>query len=377
MPRANRGRKGLYRRKDSSFWWGSYQDQAGRWVKKSTKTEDLQEAKQILAEWIARAGRLKPGAIRIRTFEELMLAYLDAGRTLKGRVKTPNSKSSDECCIAALATVFAEFVMLPYGMDASELQDDAIGGRAVYAYVEQRRSQGLSDASIRRELSVLGAAVTYANAHWGWSIQDPTRNRKPPQGEGRIRWISRDEATKLIEAVRKEPRAPYLADWIQAALYTGCRKQELLGLEWSRVDLQQRVMFLDAEHNKSRKRQSVPLNQLALEAFNSRAKFRAEHCPASPWVFSDKEGNRIANIKRAFSSACRRAGICDFKPHDCRHTLASWLVTDGVPLTTVKEVLRHSSIAVTERYAHLAPETARNALEALASTFLVRSSAEV
>lgn len=64
-------------------------------------------------------------------------------------------------------------------------------------------------------------------------------------------------------------------------------------------------------------------------------------------------------MKRSFSTACRQAGITNFRIHDCRHTVASWLVMEGVPLVENREVLRHSAIKMTERYAHLHPENAR------------------
>ncbi|MDE0977169.1 MAG: tyrosine-type recombinase/integrase [Arenicellales bacterium] len=51
-----------------------------------------------------------------------------------------------------------------------------------------------------------------------------------------------------------------------------------------------------------------------------------------------------------------QAGIKDFRIHDLRHTFASWLVMDGVPLYEVSKLLRHASITMTEKYAHLAPD---------------------
>ena len=74
---------------------------------------------------------------------------------------------------------------------------------------------------------------------------------------------------------------------------------------------------------------------------------------------------RIASVKRSFGTACERAGITDFRFHDLRHTCAAWLVQAGVPLTEVRDVLGHSTIKMTERYAHLAPENVRAALALL------------
>jgi integrase len=96
-----------------------------------------------------------------------------------------------------------------------------------------------------------------------------------------------------------------------------------------------------------------------------RKRFRAQHCPASPWVFCDKEGDRVQSVKRSYATACRKAGIEDFRIHDLRHTCAAWLVTAGVPLTEVRDLLGHSTVKMTERYAHLAPENVRAAVTLL------------
>lgn len=362
---------GVYQRDDSPLWWCTYTDRRGKRARRSTGETDREAAKRRRAEWLAAEQAAAAAGGARHTFDELMIAWLDAGETFKGRIKTGTSRARDERCVAALYARFSGWI-LPQDSTAKDSSGVAsapaervIDGPAVYGYTVARRSQGVSEAGIRRELAVLGAAINYARARWSWPIVDPTRGRKPVAEDSRVRWITHDEATRLIEAARQEPRAPHIADWITLALHTGCRRGELLGLSWDRVDLARGVIYLEPAHNKSRKRQSVPINEAAREALIGRARFRATHCPASPWVFADKVGARVANIRKAFATACQRAGIRDFTPHDCRHTAATWLVMAGVPLHTVKAVLRHSTIAVTEIYAHHAPESARAAVDAL------------
>lgn len=70
-------------------------------------------------------------------------------------------------------------------------------------------------------------------------------------------------------------------------------------------------------------------------------------------------------MKRSFANACDKAGIKDFRIHDLRHCCAAWLVQSGVSIRAVAELLRHSDIRVTMRYAHLAPETVRAAVAVL------------
>jgi integrase len=71
------------------------------------------------------------------------------------------------------------------------------------------------------------------------------------------------------------------------------------------------------------------------------------------------------SVKKSFSTACKKAGISDFRIHDMRHTCAAWLVQKGVPIYEVKELLGRSMIQMTERYAHLTPENIRAAVAVL------------
>ncbi len=89
------------------------------------------------------------------------------------------------------------------------------------------------------------------------------------------------------------------------------------------------------------------------------------HSIESIHVFTDRDGNPYKSVKKSFSTALKRAGIRDFRLHDCRHTFASQMVMNGVDLATVKDLLGHKSLAMTLRYAHLAPEHKRKAVNIL------------
>jgi integrase len=158
-----------------------------------------------------------------------------------------------------------------------------------------------------------------------------------------------------------------LVDFIRLGLNTGMRKGEMLGLEWSRVDLGRNLIYLGVSNQKNGKAGSVPLNGgEARAAIIRRASFRAQHCPASPWVFCDKDGERIASVKTSFAAAVRKAGLQNVHPHDLRCTCGSGLVQAGRPIHEVSALLRHSDIRITDKvYAHLAPENLRAAVEAL------------
>lgn len=235
-------------------------------------------------------------------------------------------------------------------------------------YIANRVQAGATPGTLNREIELLSSAFNWARQELDWDIPNPAQGRRLKEPPGRDRWLRKAEAEALIKSASMEPKAPHLADFIRLALYTGMRSGEILGLEWRRVDLQAGLIHLEAtNHNqKNGKVGTVPLNKPAREAIVSRARFRAKHCPGSPWVFCDAKGNRIANIRHGFGNAVKRAGIAPCTPHDLRRTCGSWLVQAGVSIQSVSELLRHSDIRITASiYAHLAPENAREAVRAL------------
>jgi integrase len=235
----------------------------------------------------------------------------------------------------------------------------------VAAYILKRKKDGMAASTINRELNLLSAAFNYTRTQLEWHMQNPVERMLLKKPEGLLRWVTRIEADTLIDEAEKEPKSPHLADFIRLAVNTGCRKNEMLKLSWERVDLKANRIYLDSEDTKNGKRRIVPVNLEARQALLNRARFRAEYCPGSPWVFAHKDGKRVQFMQNGFQAACKRAGIENFRVHDLRHTCASWLVNAGVPLPEVRDLLGHSSIEMTERYAHLAPENLKGAVSVL------------
>lgn len=242
---------------------------------------------------------------------------------------------------------------------------DSLGAADILAHIQRRKADGVAPASINRELALLSAAINHWNREHDANLPNPTRGRKLREPQGRVRWITRAEAAQLIRAAEQARQAPYLASLNALALHTGMRREELLGLEWPRVDLSNGLIYLEAVHTKAAARRGVGLNAIARDAILAFARYRVEHCPAVRWVVCRRDGSRVRSIAMAFNNACARAGISDFHFDDLRHTCAAWLVQAGVPLPQVRDVLAHSTITMTERYAHLAPENVRQPVQVL------------
>lgn len=308
-----------YRQPKSSHWWISYTDASGKRIRRSAGTEVYADAKA--EEQRLRAAyhvtRKKSGGIGADT---VLLEYLQRDNRAHDRNK---SKAR------ALMTSFAG------------RQVAALDRAAIHAYADRRREY-VSDGTIKRELTLLSAAIGEYNRRHGTALPNHARSLQLREPEGRVRWITREEADRLIAAA-----SPEVADYITFSLYTGMRRGEVLGLEWSRIDLARRTIRLESQHTKSRRSRTIPLHNRAIAAL---ASCRARH-PEHHLVFGG-----VKDFKGGFAGACRRACIRDFRPHDLRHTCASWLVMAGTPLYEVRDILGHASITQTERYSHLAQE---------------------
>lgn len=231
-------------------------------------------------------------------------------------------------------------------------------------YVDVRRSEGVTVSTVRRELRLFCAAINFVRLEFDRpDLPNPVASLGLQEPEGRVRYLTREEAARLIAAADQFSTRPHLAAFIRLALNTGCRKGELLNLEWSRVDLDRRLILLQAKDNKSKRRRTIPLNDDAVGVLIKLQDWQGNHAPGTPWVFGRDSGRKITTFKTAWTGALKRAGIEDFRIHDLRHTFASWLVMQGESLYVVKELLGHSSIIVTERYAHLAPQQTASAVQ--------------
>jgi integrase len=217
------------------------------------------------------------------------------------------------------------------------------------AAVERR----LTAAAVNRPLALLRHLLRLAHEEWGeLNVVPKIRTEKEPQG--RLRWLTQEEAIKLLAACKKSRNAG-LADLVEFSLFTGVRRGEALGLTWDRVDRARGVIRL--ELTKSGRRREVPLSS------NADAVLARRWTPeAKGYVFGSRNWN---SFRSAWEAALAAAGVEGFRFHDLRHTFASWLVQRGRTLKEVQEALGHQTITMTMRYSHLAPDHLRAAVAVL------------
>lgn len=219
-----------------------------------------------------------------------------------------------------------------------------------------------------RYLATLRHLFTLAVEEWEVLAKAPlVRLAKEP--EGRLRYLSEDEITRLLAECACSQN-PYLLAIVTVALYTGLRKGQILGLTWDRVDFARGVLVLVPTSRIKRAPREIPMADAVYAVLsNLRQRQRAADgtLPERGLLFRKANGAAWGNIRTAFELACQRAGIADFRFHDLRHTCASWLMMKGASPADVKEILAHTDFKMTLRYAHLSPTHLRAAIARLNS----------
>jgi site-specific recombinase XerC len=149
---------------------------------------------------------------------------------------------------------------------------------------------------------------------------------------------------------------------LRLGLSTGMRRNKILQLEWSRVRLRPALDLSRSGRSEGQNVDAIPLNATALREWLD---FHRRHAPKATYVFIDRFGARIASIKITFYAVAEQAGLPGISPHTLWHAFAVWPVQASVPLRTVCELCRDKDIRTTMRYAHLASENGRAAIEPL------------
>lgn len=289
---------GLYRRKDSPYWWIKISLPDGRRVWKSTRLRDLDAATEYLVRLKAEAYEAARRGIPVeKTWQDAVVRYMR-------ETKDKRSRDDDIAHLRKLDPYLAGKRLKDITMDA------------LWPFVEDRRERDqVANATINRALEVVRRILHLARDEWHWLERFP-RIRMLKEPKRRIRFLAPEEADKLLAALPN-----HLHPVVQFALATGCRMGEILALTWSRVDLDRRVAWLDPGTTKNGDGRGIPLNKEALLALKS-------VLGADPqWCFT-YEGKPMDRVGSAWKRTLHKVGITDFRFHDLRHTWASPLAAE-------------------------------------------------
>ncbi len=168
------------------------------------------------------------------------------------------------------------------------------------------------------------------------------------------RILAYDEIGKLLNEC-----TDHLKPIVLIALNTGMRLREILYLKWSNVDFNRNIIIVIQANSKNKKIRKIPMNGTVSDALQEiKGKLECVFC-------NNETGEPYHSIKTAFGTALKRAGLVGIRFHDLQHTAATMMVTSGVDIVTVQQILGHSDIKMTARYTHPTTETKMNAVNSL------------
>ena len=323
--------------KRGEIWWIDF-SVGGHRVRRSAGSTRKKDAEEIMARMMEEVRQRKfLGKKPDRSLSYLLNRYYNEVSTEKKRVK-------EDFYNIKILLKYLDDIMLSEVTPAKLNQ-----------FKKTRQDEGLSAAAVNRPLALLSHAFNTAIKEWEICNENPVSKVKRLSEKRRLRYLSREEATALINQCQG-----HLKPIVEWALTTGMRFSEITALNWSDIDHVNKFIHVrdtkDTKPGRFVKSRAIPLNK----KHDTILAQTTRHISGTVFHY---QGKQIKSVKTTFNKAVKRAELKDVTFHILRHTFASWAVMDGMPLHVLKEILGHSSLDMVMRYAHLSPEHLRKEME--------------
>ncbi len=317
----------LFKRKGSPNWHYKFTVK-GKTIYRSTGTDDKEKAQEIADKVKAEAHDvLKLGNRQRYLWQDAVVRWITESEK--------KSIDTDKCHLKWLRKHLDDVYLDEINTDKIE---DIIKAKLEVA----------GKTRVNRTTELIRSILNKAHKEWKW-IDTVPYIRRFKEGKTRIRWLTSDEADRLMDELPEHTKAMAFF-----TLATGLREANVTGLEWSQINMQQKIAWIHADQAKGDKMIRVPLNQDAVDVL-------IQQLGKHPIRVFTYKGKPIAKAgTKWWREALKRAGIKNFRWHDLRHTWASWHVQNGTPLQVLKELGGWSSYDMVLKYAHLAPDHLSN-----------------
>ena len=327
----------LIQRKGSDIWYVDFVYRDIRY-RKSTKTTDRELAELYLKDIevkIARDylgfGKMNRKEVRLSVFMEEYLLHSKAEKS--------------EATVEMDSRALSRFKNLHGDIHLSKVTPKQGEDFKI------KRLQEIKPVSVNIELRQLKAAFEKA-VKWEYIDKNPFKEIKQckVKHSNLPQFFNKQEINMLLNAI---PEGDFKR-FVLFCIYTGCRRSEALNLTWGDIDMEQgKVAFRITKTGKGR---IIPFNGILREMLNSMPRNREMLFPFKKCFVTHK-----------FKEYVKSSGIQNqsLRLHSLRHTFASHMIMEGVDVFTVSKLLGHSSIQVTEVYAHLVPDHIRACVERL------------
>lgn len=238
---------------------------------------------------------------------------------------------------------------------------DQIRAEPIAALVGRMREKEYATGTTNRVVIVLRHIFNLARK-WGvpGAKDNPTAGIKLAPDVNRERFLSLEEAQRLVASIEEDENR-IAANAIMLLLLTGARRNEITHAKWEHVDWKKNSLLVPL--SKSGKPRAIALNGPAIALLRA-----MKTIDESVYIFPSPTTLRPSpSLYFPWQRIRMRAGLADLRLHDLRHSFASFLVNKGVSLYVVQNLLGHGHTRYTQRYAHLVPETLREAAETVGS----------
>lgn len=331
------------RQKKGRFYARFYDPRTRKRREHALGTRDIRTARRRLVDLIRRweAGTFDPFADKARFGAQPVKTVLDTYLQDMAQRCKPGTVQDVRWILSAWLE------MLPAGLDIRHVNEDDCG----------KLINRSSNPSTRRGYWRRGRAFLNWCVRQNYIPRNPMDTMTAPRNPKRQpAFLPVDEFERLRSYIYKHK--PWLGPIVELAAYTGLRLGELRRLEWRDVDFHAGLLTVrDSGENKTRdSARTVPIYPKARDVLEILATWEDPE-RTEPVLLGPGGGvlhpNRTSRTFKACAVAC---GFEHIRFHDLRHTFASWLVMEGVPIYTVSRMLGHASVTTTEIYAHLSPE---------------------
>ena len=333
----------IVKRGNSKYWYMHFQFNGQIYIR-STRTTNKKTAEQMEIEWKAK-----------------LHSYQYQGR--KQRITLANAfqqyKASKKG-IASFGNLIAHETVL-FRLLPMKKHMDELNSHDLERFKQSRIAEGVGAEIIKYGLLLIKGTWKFAQK-LGYQVSElefPTvKIPKVP-----LRYLTAQEESRLLkelapgrEGTGLKPmaeRSDELKRMMQDAydlvillLDTGARYSEIANIEWERIDLTERAIHL--WRSKVQNEAVLYMTDRVFEVLSRREKTKS-----GLYVFSNRDGEARGYCTQSIRKAILRAGLLNCRVHTLRHTLASRLIQNGMSVYEVREILGHSDIKTTMRYAHL------------------------
>ncbi len=331
-----RGTGRVFKRKNSNNWWISYCHR-GKEYRETSGSTDRKQAEKLLKQRLQEIGADRLGLKRFVGPAQDRVTVGELLDTLEQGYRLQEGRAMPQF-LAHLRPISAAFGDRR-AVDVTEEVADR--------YITQRLEEGKAPATVNRETQLLGQAFRLAVERKRLSAAP--RIRRLPERNARQGFFERGEFEAVLAHLPTD-----LQDFARFAYVTGWRKGEVASLAWADVDRDGRAIRLRPDSSKTGEARLVVLEGVLWTIIERRWTAREYQglqgeAVLSSYIFH-RNGAPIGDIRKAWASACKKAGLAGKLFHDLRRTAIRNMVRAGVPERVTMDISGHRTRAVFDRY---------------------------